>query len=564
VPLNEVDQYPRDVLDGKILVNKWIRLACERHFSDLANAKELGFYFDYEEAEFVFDFFGLLNLWEGEWAGEPFILEPWQKFMIGSLFGWKQLKDGFRRFRTVYWEVARKNAKSTTAAGIGIAMLVVDGEPGAQIYSAATKRDQAKIIFDSAKNMVEASPSLRGRVEVLRNNMNVLKTNSRFQPLSADAKKMDGFSTSCALVDELHAHPNRRMYDVIETSTGARRQPMMVNVTTAGYDRFSICYEMHGYAKQILEGVIQDESFLALIYALDEKDDKNKTPADDWRDETKWIKANPNLGVSCKLDDLRRKCNKAEQLPSAQNAFRNLHCNEWTEQSERWLDIAVWDENGEEFDPDVLLGRECYAGLDLAKTTDLTALALLFPPEEYETSWKVLIKYWIPNDNIRARVEKDKVPYDVWRDQKLIQTTEGNVTDYKFIFSDTMEWCEKYNVKELAFDRMFANEITQKLQEEGVEVVPFGQGFLSMAAPCEELERMLLGKLLNHNNHPVLRWNASNVAIKKDPAGNKKPDKEKSTEKIDGIVALLMAIGRAIVRDEDDSTVYAGRGITTI
>lgn len=559
--LNEVDKYPRDVLDGKILTNKWIRLACERHFRDLENAKELGLYFDHDEADFIFEFFGLLNLWEGEWAGQPFILQPWQKFMIGSLFGWKQLKDGFRRFRTVYWEVARKNAKSTTAAGIGVAMLIVDGEPGAQVYSAATKRDQAKIIFKSARNMIAASPALRGRVQILKDNIHVIKTDSKFEPLSADAKTMDGLNTSCALVDELHAHPNRRVYDLIETSTGARRQPMMVNVTTAGYDRHSICYEMHHYSKQILEQVVNDESVLGLIYSLDEKDDAKKLPADDWTDETKWIKANPNLGISCKLEDMQRLCIKAKELPSAQNAFRNLRLNEWTEQSERWLDISLWDRNGESFDPDLLEGRDCYAGLDLAKTTDLTALALLFPPIEGENDWKVLIKFWIPNDNIRARVDKDKVPYNVWRDEKLIETTEGNVTDYNYIFHSTMEWCKKYNVKELAFDRMFANEITQNLQSEGVEVVPFGQGFLSMAAPCEEIERLLLGGILNHNNHPVLRWNASNVAISRDAAGNKKPDKVKSTEKIDGIVALLMAIGRAVVRDKQESSIYETRGL---
>jgi phage terminase large subunit-like protein len=398
-----------------------VRLACERHLADLGSTAARGLRFDVATARHAIEFFGFLRHSKGEWAGQTFALARWQEFVVGCLFGWKR-SDGLRRFRTAYCAVPRKNGKSTLSAGIGLYLLVADGEQGAEIYSAATSRDQARIVFDEAKRMVGSSPALKRRVGILINNLHVAATASRFMPLSSDSSTMDGLNVHGAIIDELHAHRTRNVVDVLETATGARRQPLLFEITTAGYDRHSICFEHHDYSIKVLEGTVPDDSWFAFIACANEDDD--------WTDPEVWRKANPNFGLSVKEDDLARKAEKAIALPGAQNAFRRMHLNQWTEQAERWIDLAAWDACAGPVALELLRGRPCFGGLDLSTTTDVTALAWVFPPEDDDGLWRVLSRYFVPSENLRKRAERDRVPYDLWAAQGFIEPTPGNVVDY--------------------------------------------------------------------------------------------------------------------------------------
>lgn len=529
---------------GDIVACKWVRLACERHLRDLDTGHERGLWFDHDAESRVYAFFEqYLRHSKGEFAKKPFVLQEWQAFIVGSVFGWKR-EDGTRRFRTAYDEEPRKNGKSTRLAGIGLYMTTADGESGAEVYSAATKKDQAKIVWGEAKNMVLASPELRARTRVFAANMNVPALGAKFEPLGADSDSLDGLNISCAIVDELHAHKSRDLWDVLETATGARRQPLIYAITTAGRNKLSVCWELRDYACKVLEGIVQDDSFFAIIFTIDD--------GDDWSDPKVWGKANPGLGVSVKVDDLQRKVEKARHLPAAQNAFKRLHLNVWTEGAGSWLDIEAWDENGQEVDPDDLVGRECFGGLDLSTTTDITAFVKVFPPVEEDEPWKVLARFWVPAENIAKRAKTDRVPYDVWREQGYIEATPGNVVDYRAVGAGIIADAQAFDLREVAYDRFNSSQLVTELMDEGLTMVPFGQGFVSMAAPTRELEKLVISGLLAHGGNPVLRWMASNVVVVEDPAGNMKPAKNKSSEKIDGIVALIMAIGRAIApRDEE-------------
>ena len=366
---NPVTEFARSHVKKTAKVSSLVKLACQRHLDDI---KRKDIIFDNEAADRAIEFFGFLVHSKGEWAGTPFKLEPWQRFLIGSLFGWKR-KDGLRRFRTAYNAIPRKNGKSTLSAGVALYMLTADGERGAEIYSAATSREQAKIVFGEAKRMVEASPSLKSRIGSYINNLHIEGTASKFMPLSSESSTMDGLNIHCAIVDELHEHKTSQVIDKLETATSSRRQPLIFEITTAGYDKNSICYNHHDYSIKILKGIVKDDSWFTFISQIDE--------GDEWDDPETWKKANPNWAVSVKSDDLERKAIKAREMPAAQNAFRRLHCNEWTEQASRWIDMNVWDENNSGIDINQLEGRECYAGLDLSSPQDLTALVLVFPEE---------------------------------------------------------------------------------------------------------------------------------------------------------------------------------------
>ena len=536
--------YARAVTARKIPAGRLVRLACQRHLDDLKAPPSRGFYFDRDAADYALAFFGFLRHTKGEWAGAAIALDAWQQFIIGAVFGWLRA-DGTRRFRTAYIEVPRKNGKSTLAAGVGLFLLIADGEAGAEVYSAATKREQARIVFDDAARMVRASPGIRKRVSVLTRNINVPGTASKFEPLARDAKSLDGLNIHGAILDEVHAHPSREIVDVIDTATGARRQPLTFEITTAGFDRNSVCWEHHEYTTQVLEGIFTDagsDAWFGYIAAIDK--------GDDWRDPAVWEKANPGFGISVKPDDLERKAAKAQSTPAAANVFRQKHCNEWTEQAERWLDMERWRAGAGAVDAEALAGRDCYAGLDLARVDDLSALVLLFPPEALGEAWQALARFFVPEDNIVERGRRDRVPYPLWRDQEWIQATPGNTTDFRFIQAAILEDAERFNIRELAYDRTFAGELVNNLTDEGVLMVPFGQGFMSLAAPTAELERLVLAGQLRHGGNPVLDWNAANVVVRKDPAGNIKPDKERSRERIDGVAALINALGRAQVAEK--------------
>jgi len=452
-------------------------------------------------------------------------------------------------------EVASKNGKTTTAAGVGLYLMLADNEPGAEIYTAATKRDQARIAHSEATRMVKSSPHLRRVIRVVKDNLHIVDTASKFEPVGRDADSLDGLNIHGAIVDEVHAHKTREMWDILETATGARRQPMMFAITTAGFDRKSLCYELHEYTEKVLDGVVKDDSFFGLVYTLDE--------GDDWNDETVWVKANPNLGVSVKVDDLQRKAAKAREMPSALNAFLRLHMNIWTQAETRWIDPEKWTACGEPVDADGLRGRICYGGLDLSSTTDITALVLVFPPEQEGDPYRALCRFWIPEDAMHERSRRDRVPYEAWVRQGYITATPGNVVDYEYIFEQVDQDAQRYDIKEIAFDRWGAARVSQVLTEQGMEMVQFGQGFASMNAPMKELEKLILARDIAHGGNPVLSWMAHNLVARQDPAGNLKPDKEATTETIAGMVALLMGLDRA-TRHADTESVYEERGILTL
>lgn len=501
----------------------------------------------------------LLTHVKGEWAGRPFAPLPWQsERVVRPLFGWKR-SDGSRQYRTCYVEIPRKNGKSTISSGVALYLLFADGEPGAEIYSAAADRLQAAIVFDAAKQMVEGSSYLRSRCKIYKREIVVEKTGSVYRVLSADAATKHGLNAHGIIFDELHAQANRELWDVLATSTGARRQPVTLAITTAGYDRHSICYEIHDYAQKVEAGTVTDDTFLPVIYSA--------ALEDDWTAPATWKKANPSLGATIKLDYLEGECRRAREVPGYENTFKRLHLNVWTEQAVRWLPMEAWDECGGTVDSTALAGRSCFAGFDLSTTTDLTALVLYFPPEEDGERAKVLPFFWIPSDSLDKRVRRDHVPYDVWAREGLVTVTDGNVTDYDRIREDVRELAERYRIQEIAYDRWNSSQIVTQLQEDGATMVPIGQGFQSMSAPARELEKIVLGRQFDHGGNPVLRWMAANVAVKTDPAGNIKPDKEKSTERIDGIVALVMALARASVADTSDAALsahYAQNGLMVL
>ena len=554
---DRVDAYVENVLNNTIPSCEWVKLACERYVRDMKDAESAAkpFYFDDVKAVNAIGFIQCLRHSKGKWAGDLFLLSDWQIFSTWNIFGWQVIdSDGahIRRFKTVYMEVPRKNGKTSWIAAVGLYLGFAEGEQGAEIFSAATKRDQAIISHSEATRMVKKSPELKKFIKIFKNNLSSEITNSKFEPLGANADSLDGLNIHGALVDELHAHKTRDLWDVLETATGSRQQPLQWAITTAGFDKFSICYEMHTYLQRILSNTLQDETIFGMIFTIDEGDE------DHWQEERIWKKANPNYGISVNPEDILRKAKRAKEIPSALNGFLRLHLDIWTESETLWLPVEAWKKCGKhKIDYIALEGRECYAGMDLSSTTDVSALVYVFPPDEDGEPYIILPKFYIPEDNMHDRVKRDRVPYDVWVRDEYVTATPGNVIDYNYIMHDIERDIEKYYVRELAFDRWGSGKIIQDLQEMGFEdedkkhyrdrtLVKFGQGFLSMAHPTREFEKLIRGGEIAHGNNPVLTWMASNVVIKLDPAGNMKPDKSKSIEKIDGVVATLMGLDRAI------------------
>ena len=557
--IHPVDQYIDDVLSGAQVADKWAKLAIQRHIDDLATGEDRGIWFDPDAAQHAIDFFQFLKHSKGRWAGQVIRLEPWQQFVLWSLFGWmredSETGRTVRRFRYSYLEVARKNGKSTFAAGIGLYLLSVDGEPGAEVYTAATKRDQARITHAEATRMVKSSPALRKRLKIFKDNIHIVDTASKFEPLGRDADTMDGLNVHGAIIDELHAHKSGELYDILDTATGAREQPLLFSITTAGMDTHSICYELHEYTQNILEGKVEDDSHFGMIYALGDDDD--------WEDERNWPKANPNLGVSVSLDNLRIQANKAKEAPTRLNAFLRLRMNRWVSAVSRWVDPDKWRACGTPVSVDGLRGRTCYGGLDLSSTTDISAFVLVFPPDGADDPYRVLCRFWIPEEAMHIRSKRDRVPYDVWVHQGWIEATPGNVIDYDYILAAIDEDAERFDLRLTAYDRWGATKLSNDLQNAGHEIAQFGQGYASMSGPMKELEKLYLSGKLAHGGNPVLNWMAGNLVARMDPAGNLKPDKEKSREKIDGMVALIMGVALATSEAATDS-VYEERGVITI
>ena len=507
-------------------------------------------------ADYAVNFIECLCHTKGTWAGKPFKLLDWQEQIIRDLFGIIK-PNGYRQFNTAYVEIPKKNGKSELAAAIALLLCCGDGEQRAEIYGCAADRGQATIVFDVAADMVRMCPALEKRCKILASQKRILylPTNSFYQVLSAEAYSKHGFNIHGVVFDELHTQPNRKLFDVMTKGSGdARMQPLYFLITTAGTDTNSICYETHQKALDIIEGRKKDSTFYPVIYGAGNDED--------WTDPKTWKKANPSLGETIGMDKVKAACDSARQNPGEENAFRQLRLNQWVKQAVRWMPMEKWDACAFPVNPEELEGRVCYGGLDLSSTTDLTSFCLVFPPENEEDRYYVLPYFWLPEETLPLRVNRDHVPYDVWERQGYIQTTEGNVVHYGFIEKFIEHLGELYNIREIAFDRWGAVQMVQNLEGMGFTVVPMGQGFASMSPPTKELMKLTLEKRIAHGGHPVLRWNMDNIFIRTDPAGNIKADKAKSTEKIDGAIACIMALDRAIRCGNDTSeSVYDTRGL---
>ena len=507
-----------------------------------------------EMADRAISFITSLKHTKGEWHGKNFELLPWQEKIVRDIFGTTK-ENGYRQYTTAYVEIPKKMGKSELAAAIALYLTCGDGEFGAEVYGCAADRQQASIVFDVACGMIEQSPALKKRCKIIPSQKRIVykPLNSFYQVLSAESYSKHGLNVHGVIFDELHAQPNRALYDVMLHGSGdARKQPLYFLITTAGTDRNSICWEVHSKAKDIIAGRKIDPTFYPTIYGA--ADD------DDWTKEETWHKANPSLGVTVEIEKLRTAFNSAKDNPAEENLFRQLRLNQWVKQSVRWMPMDKWDICAYPVNAEILKGRPCYAGLDLSSTTDLTALVLVFPPLDENDKYNILPFFWLPEETLALRVRRDHVPYDMWAKQGLLMTTEGNVVHYGAIKQKIFDLAKIYNIREIAFDRWGATHLVQELQDEGITVVAFGQGYRDMSPPTKELMRLTLEGKLAHGGHELLRWNVDNVFVRTDPAGNIKPDKEKSTEKIDGFIAMVMGLARALVGNDADS-VYSQRGI---
>ena len=515
--------------------------------------------FDERKARRVTGFIECLRHTKGDFHGKPFKLLPWQEKIIRDVFGTVRDDDPtMRQYTTAYIEIPKKQGKSELGAAIALNMLANDDEWKAEVYSCASDRQQAAIVFDVAVDMVKQSPALSKRIKIIPSMKRMVyqPTGSIYQVLSSEVATKHGLNVSACIFDELHTQPTRALYDVMTQGSGdARKQPLWFFLTTAGTDRNSICWEVHQKALDVLEGRKVDPRFYPVIFGL--PDDA------DWTSEANWYKANPSLGHTITIDKVRDAFHKAQETPADENQFRQLRLNQWVKQSVRWMPMDKWDECGGVVDPYQLEGCACYAGLDLSSTSDLTALVLVFPPTAEDAYYRVLPFFWLPEETIPLRVRRDHVPYDVWQRQGIIQTTEGDVVHYGFIEQFIVNLGKMFNIREIAVDRWNASMMVQALQDDGFTIVRFGQGFRDMSNPTKDLMRLVLDGSLKHDGHPILRWCMDNVYVRTDPAGNIKPDKEKSTEKIDGVVALVMALDRAQCHLNDGS-VYDDRGLMTL
>ena len=515
--------------------------------------------FDERKAQRVVRFIEALRHTKGEFHGQPFRLLPWQEKIIRDVFGTVRDDDPtMRQYTTAYIEIPKKNGKSELGAAIALNMLINDDEWKAEVYSCASDRQQAAIVFDVAVDMVRQSPALMKRVKIIPSTRRMIyqPTGSIYQVLSSEVATKHGLNVSACIFDELHTQPTRALYDVMTQGSGdARRQPLWFFLTTAGTDRNSICWEVHQKALDILEGRKNDPRFYPVLFGLPDEAD--------WTSEENWYRANPSLDHTITIDKVRDAFRKAQETPADENQFRQLRLNQWVKQSVRWMPMDKWDECGGVVDPYALEGRTCYAGLDLSSTSDLTALVLVFPPTSEDEPYIALPFFWLPEETLSLRVRRDHVPYDQWAKRGFIQTTEGNVVHYGFIERFICELGERYDIREIAHDRWNATMMVQTLEDDGFTMVPFGQGFKDMSPPTKELMRIVLEHKLCHGGHPVLRWNMDNAYVRTDPAGNLKLDKEKSTEKVDGAVALVMALDRA-QRNLNGGSVYDERGLLTL
>ncbi len=481
---------------------------------------------------------------KGPFAGQPFHLLPWQVQIVRELFGWRR-EDGTRRYRRVYIIVPRKNGKSTFAAGLALWMLLCEGEKGCEVYSAASTRDQSALVYSMAADMIRQGPdpALRKAVQIKDSFKRMITRNGFYRAISADSKGAHGFNASCIVVDELHVC-DRKLIEVLETSTGARTQPLMICITTAGHDRSSVCWEWHQYAIKVQQGLVRDDAFLPVIFSAD--------PDDDWTDENVWAKVNPCLGDAISLSYLREQCDRAKENPAAENTFRRLHLCQWTEAETRAIQMANWDNCKQDFTAEDMQGRKCFGGLDLASTQDVTALSLVFP---HESGCRVLPFFWMPRDHVNARGLSDRKMIMSFAERGLVEITEGNEVDQAFLCDRIMEILQQYDVGYLGYDPWNSVGVTQRLKEMGLPghvLIKMPQTIAVLNEPFKTLLSWIGSKKFQHDGNEVLRWMAANTVAWTDASGNIRPDKRRSAEKIDGIVATILGVALSTRYGADD------------
>lgn len=544
--IDPVTAYAKGVCEGRIIAGPHVRGACARHLRDLRDGPKRGLAWRPEAAERFFAYCRqILRLNGGDFEGKPFELEPAQQFIAGSIFGWLTA-DGSRRFRVCYIEMGKGNGKSPLAAAIGLYCLTADGESRAEVYAAATKKDQAAILFRDAVAMVDQSPKLGTKITRSGGkgkewNLAYLKTGSFFRPISSDSAQ-SGPRPHCALLDEVHEHKTGLMVEMMRAGTKGRRQALIVLITNSGVDKKSVCWQYHEQGIAVAGGMAQNDAMFAYVCALDEGDDPLK-------DRSCWIKANPLKGVSITDKYLEEQVREAELMPGKESTVRRLNFCQWVEAHNPWIGGPVWmaaaDPN---FDEDRLRGRRCFGGLDLSSTTDLTAFTLLFEPSEDDPHWRQKAWFWLPEAGITDKARKDKVDYLAWRAAGWLETTPGSAVNKMHVMQRVVAACSMYEVVSIGFDRWRIEDLMQMLDDAGatVPLVPFGQGFKDMAPAVDEYERLLISGELKHDGNPVMTWNAASAVVSQDDAGNRKPAKQKATGRIDGIVAGVMAAGQAL------------------
>lgn len=552
------NRYVDDVLTGRIPACKWVKLACERQRRDLKREKTKGwpYRFDKELAARACEFIELLPHVKGPLAREKklLVLEPWQIFRRTTVYGWVhkagKLK-GRRRFRMAYDEVPRGNGKSAELSGSGLYALAADREQGAEVYSAAVTKDQARIVFSTAAKMAQKRPALRASLglEVHKGAVSQERTASTFKPLASDEDSLDGLNVHFAAIDELHAHKTRAVYDVIETGMGKRDQPLMHVITTAGTNRSGICYEVRDYICKILLGTAVDETVFGIIYTIDD--------GDDWQSEDSWRKANPNWGVSVDPGHIARIAAKAMQMPSAQPNFLTKHLNLWVNADVAWMDMRVWERCG---DPALKIeqfeGQRCRIALDLATKTDIAAKILLFPKLiDDDLHYYVFGRYYLPAQAIE---DGRNSQYEGWRRSGRLIETEGDVIDFGRIEDDIKDDVAAFKETEVAYDPWQALNLAQRLQADGVPVIEYRNTVANFSAPMKEIEALARQGRLHHDGDPILAWMVSNVVCHTDAKDNIYPRKERPENKIDGVVALIMALGRELSAADESS--YLSKG----
>jgi len=549
--LARIDAYARAVVAGTILAGRYQRQACVRHQRDRAREGTAGFPYRFDErrAARFFRFAEQLRHYKGEWAGRAIRLEPWQRFRLGSLFGWLHMTTGLRRFRTAYNEMPRKQGKSLEAAIVALYVTFFDGEVGAEGYTIATKRDQAKIVWNDCARLV-ASSGLRHRIVVLAANMHRDALAQKLEPLGADRDSTDGLNPSLIIVDEFHAQKNRGLIDVMETATGARRQPVNFQITTAGDDPLSPCGDQHDYACKVLDGVLEDETFFAFIAHADVAD----LEGDGWLRETTWQKANPNYGISVKPDDLRALALKARHMPAAAAAFQQKRLDVWVNASAPWLSLDGWRRGQTVWAPEALRGRPCCLGVDLSSKIDLTAIVAAFPPVDAATDrrWQLVAWCLTPEDTVDERALRDRAPYRHWIAQGYLRTNPGNRIDQGVVVDIIRDAAAQFDVQQIGFDPWNAGNIETELQAAGFPVIEIPQTMAQMSGPSKDFEADVLDGLVDAGGNPLLAWCISNVVVTRDGKDNIYPVKRKSRGRIDPVIAALMARKLATLTPESE------------